>query len=268
MLPKINPITGRPVSKQTKRHDGPKAVTPAELFLEVLKTSTQFTNMPGKCKFLDTDIRPKSEWWKFTDPIVDGGGALLQIPEDSCRNTLVHLKCIWVSPSMGQQGIGARAMEAIKSVRDEAYDLATNKELLESQGRYASYKCLTLTLVPNSFSAPERWSLDEDSEVDWCDYKSFEDGMMDETKLPLPKSKRRVSWYNLQKWYQKLGFEVCEGLKWNEGFDPNTGQMVYEPTMTRRSMLMNRPQMVYPAEDSKIYGKAPKDWIKRMFRDR
>lgn len=268
MFPKINPQTGRPVSKQTKRHDGPKAVSPAELFLEVLENSNHLTNMPGKCKFIDSDIRQKTEWWKFTDPIVAGGGALLHIPKDGCRNTLAHLKCVWVPKSMGQQGIGARAMEAIKKVRDEAYELVTNKELLESQGRYTTNNVLTLTLVPNAFSAPERWSLDEDSEVDWKHHKSFEDGMVDETKGPLPNRKRRISWHNLQKWYQKLGFEVCDGLKWSEGFDPNTGQMVYEPNMTRRSMLLNRPQMVYPAEDSKIYGKAPKDWIKRMFQDK
>lgn len=242
-------------------------IDPANLFFDLLKESPKFHNMRGVCRFLDTDLRPSSKFWRFDDPVVDGGGAVLGIPTNTARNGRVHLSTLWVPTEMSRKGIGNRAMVAVQELAQQVIDRVE----ANAEGDSFRVSHLSLTLVPNSFYVPEgpgAWSLlDEGPEaLDWSDPEQVEKGMIDEAKGQMAPQKRRVFWKDLQAWYERLGYVECSGLMTIERFNDDTGQPDQIQCMSRRSMLLGRPYMIWPSENADIYGEAPKNWRRDLLR--
>lgn len=257
----------KPQRKQTSPSTG--TIDPAKVFFDLLKQSPNFHNMRGVCRFLDTDLRPSSDFWRFDDPIVEGGGAVLGIPTNTSRNGRVHLSTIWTPTAMSRKGIGNRAMIGIQEVAQQVIDRIN----ANAEGDSFRVSHLSLTLVPNSFYVPEgpgAWSLlDEGPDaLDWSETEAVENGMIDEAKCQMSPKKRRVFWKDLQAWYERLGYVNCSGLMTYERYNEDTGRPDEVPSLTRRSMLLGRQFMIWPSENADIYGEAPKNWRKKLFQDR
>jgi GNAT superfamily N-acetyltransferase len=234
----------------------PKIVKPTEYFLELLTEDRRFERQYGYTRrhpvsrnggwtvewewYKGKEKTATSDWWKFTDTIVDGGVAYLRL-EPEIYN-IMHVKILYVPKQFGGQGVGRRAMQAINNKCDATNKLALNGHKFTEMKYFEDDEYLAMQLCPNPMDAS---AIIPPRNEDWTDDGNFT-FIRDETNSPLGKyNEKRLDLDGLIQFYQSCGYVRCDKRRYRIETNED-GKRVKVKDMTARSFHIDRPVMVYP----------------------